>query len=443
MIAGRYVLCDPIGAGGTGVVWRAFDQRRDQFCAAKLLRHRDAGELLRFAREQSVRLQHPHIVSPYAWAADDDVVLIASELIDGGSVQTLVGDFGPLSEPTVVTVLHQALSALSAVHRAELIHRDVKPGNLLLRATGDGPLRLVLTDFGLTISRRDARFTQTGMVIGTPGYLPPEVLLGGVPPDPRHDLFAVGRLALTLLYGAEREGGADSSESTLVEGIVDPALRRTVLTLLHRDPADRPASADAAAGLLDGAAHADRPRDRDGDPVEVVDQLPPLPPNWSTAARGPLSPATRRTLVDARSASSAEGDGSGAATIAAEGRSATAGTAISTVAPPRERRRYRSSRVALGGAGALGVLGLVSAAFWFAAQQPDAPSGPPGEPAESVSVSGSTPATGPSAPTVLPSAELVVSGAACGWQQEGDRRPGAAGVLTCTLQDGAYRWESG
>ena len=64
----------------------------------------------------------------------------------------------------------------------------------------------MLTDFGLTISRLDARLTQVGMVIGTPGYLPPEVLIGGVPPDPRHDLYAVGRLALTLLAGEEPDG---------------------------------------------------------------------------------------------------------------------------------------------------------------------------------------------------------------------------------------------
>src|SRR6478672_12657435 len=97
-IAGRYVLCDPIGSGGSGTVWRAFDQQRQRYCAAKLLRQRDAGELLRFAREQSVRLQHPHVVSPYGWAADDGRVLIASELIDGGSLTTLLGDWGPLDD---------------------------------------------------------------------------------------------------------------------------------------------------------------------------------------------------------------------------------------------------------------------------------------------------------------------------------------------------------
>jgi len=186
VIAGRFALCDPIGSGGSGTVWRAFDEKRHGYCAAKLLRQRDAGDLLRFVREQSVRLDHPHIVSPYSWVAEDGTVLIASDLMSGGSLHTLIGDFGPLADSTVATVLLQVLSGLQAVHDAELIHRDVKPANLLLRATGDGPLHVVLTDFGLTISRMDARLTQVGMVIGTPGYVPPEVLKGGVPPDPRH-----------------------------------------------------------------------------------------------------------------------------------------------------------------------------------------------------------------------------------------------------------------
>ena len=136
VIAGRFALCDPIGSGGSGTVWRAFDRKLDKYCAAKVLRQRDAGDLLRFVREQSVRLDHPHIVSPYSWVAEDDTVLIASQLMTGGSLHNLIGDYGPLAEDTVLTVLRQVLSALRAMHDAELIHRDVKPANLLLQATG-------------------------------------------------------------------------------------------------------------------------------------------------------------------------------------------------------------------------------------------------------------------------------------------------------------------
>ena len=116
VIAGRFALCDPIGSGGSGTVWRAFDEKRHGYCAAKLLRQRDAGDLLRFVREQSVRLNHPHIVSPYSWVAEDGTVLIASDLMTGGSLHTLIGDFGPLAESTVVTVLRPG--ALRAAGRA-------------------------------------------------------------------------------------------------------------------------------------------------------------------------------------------------------------------------------------------------------------------------------------------------------------------------------------
>ncbi len=331
-IAGRYVLCDPIGSGGSGTVWRAYDQQRGRYCAAKLLRQRDAGELLRFAREQSVRLDHSHIVSPYAWAADDGMVLIASELIDGGSLQVLLGDYGALAEETVVEILDQVLSALGAVHTAELIHRDVKPGNLLLRATGNGPLLVMLADFGLTISRRDARLTATGMVIGTPGYLPPEVLVGRVSPEPAHDMYAVGRLALALLAGQEIAAAEQDDVP-----ISDSSLREVVHGLLRADPADRPASALAARTMLLGAQRSANPRTNNGDPITVLDQLPLLPDGWGEAGeirslrnsseKGSAS-AARATLVEtARS----DPDGSPAGLLVEQ---ATAPTRHGTPASP-------------------------------------------------------------------------------------------------------------
>ncbi|MFN8198401.1 MAG: serine/threonine-protein kinase [Nakamurella multipartita] len=296
VVAGRFVLCDPIGAGGSGTVWRAFDRSRGAFCAAKLLRQRDAGDLLRFVREQSVRLDHPNIVSPYSWVAEDSTVLIASELMTGGSLHTLLGDYGPLAEGTVVTVLGQVLAALAAVHDAELIHRDVKPANVLVRTTGTGPIHVVLTDFGLTISRADARLTQVGTVIGTPGYLPPEVLLGGVPPDPRHDLYAAGRLAVTLLGGDERTGPTGG----VIESIQDPVLRQAVDALVRPDPLERPTAARAALALLAGAAADPEPRTREGDPVDVLDQLPALPAGWTTDGPPlPRSPSSTFTAVTA------------------------------------------------------------------------------------------------------------------------------------------------
>ena len=105
-----------------------------------MLRRRDAGDLLRFVREQSVRLSHPHVLTPYSWAAEDSHVAIASDLVDGGSLATLLGDYGALDEKTVAVLLDQLLAALDAVHGAGLVHRDVKPANVLLRASGTGPV---------------------------------------------------------------------------------------------------------------------------------------------------------------------------------------------------------------------------------------------------------------------------------------------------------------
>lgn len=496
VVAGRYALVDPIAAGGFGTVWRAFDRRTGRYCAAKLLRQRDAGELLRFVREQSVRLTHPHIVGPYSWAAEDGTVLIASELVAGGSVHTLLGDWGPLSEGTVVTVVRQLLAALQAVHEAELIHRDVKPANLLLHATGTGPLRLALTDFGLTISRRDARLTQVGMVIGTPGYLPPEVLAGGVPPDPRHDLYAVGRLAVTLLAGAEPEDPA-----AILATVDDPVLRTAIEVLLRPDPGERPDDAAAAADLVTGAAADERPRTADGDPVDVMNQLPPLPPGWGydgpvtarPTAPTPVTGRPRGTVVDVAptapaAASAASEDAVPAAAVTAPvpgpgGSPSPVGTSVSGGAnrpmsgwsdgaagplgpDPATRASRPVGRRGVLVAAAAGGVALVTALVLVlprvvsddpASTPPATGSTPPTTPASSASTTAGTPSTRPSGsgasgpvsiapPAVTPSATVpltsatLAAGAACTWQQEGNRETGVDGVLVCTRDDAGYAW---
>lgn len=466
VIAGRYVLCDPIGSGGSGTVWRALDRKTGEFCAAKLLRQRDAGELLRFVREQSVRLSHPHIVSPYSWAADDDMVLIASELIDGGSLQTLIGDYGPLDEPTTVAVLQQVLSALGALHDVRLIHRDVKPGNLLLRATGVGPLQVMLTDFGLTISQNDARLTTSGTVIGTPGYLPPEVLAGQVPPDPTHDLFAVGRLALTLLAGRV-VAAADQHQI----GIDSPQLAGLVVAMLDPDPASRPVNAHSALVLLAGADVADRPRTGHGDDIEVLDQLLPLPPGWETVkpsqpaggqtsrpprppqdfapdAASPVPPDGRPTVIDVAptvtSGPTPEPSMSWSA-VAVSHPSLAAdplGANRSTLAPAVRRSVLRtSSNWPLVAAVVITVTAAVVLVLALASGGSGTPG--PGSTSNTVGIE----STGSSRPTTTAGlrgalgSPPVTAGSPCSWQQQGDTRPGTpGGALTCTAGTGGYRW---
>lgn len=110
-----------------GSVWRAWDARRRCYVAAKLLRIADAGSVVRFVREQSLRVEHPHVVAPTSWAADDDKVLLTMDVVRGGSVAHLLGDYGPLPLPLpyVAVLVDQLLTALTAVHAHGIVHRDV------------------------------------------------------------------------------------------------------------------------------------------------------------------------------------------------------------------------------------------------------------------------------------------------------------------------------
>lgn len=190
-IAGRYVLLEEIGRGATGTVHRARDLKMRRYVAAKVVRGPGAAEL---AREQAHRIEHPHVLVPLGWAAEDDVALIAMELVLGGSVRELLARRGPLPADTVADLLGQLLDALCAVHARGLVHGDVKPSNLLLRG-GVRP-HLLLADFGVAARSGDP---STGAA-GTPAFLPPE-RLAGAPPHPSQDVYAAGLVARRALAG--------------------------------------------------------------------------------------------------------------------------------------------------------------------------------------------------------------------------------------------------
>jgi serine/threonine-protein kinase len=242
-LAGRYVLIDQIGAGGMGSVWRAWDLRQERFVAAKVLGRHDGDLLLRFVREQSVRIQHPHVLAPSGWAAEDDLVVLTMDLVHGGSVQALLERHGPLPEGFVAVVLDQALQALEAIHAAGVVHRDIKPANLLLEATGAGRPVVRVADFGVATLVHDVRLTRVPGVVGTDGYLAPEQVRGA-PPDPRQDLYAAGVVAVQLLTGL-----APRREPPHV--CPPPGRLRPLLdALTSPDPDQRPTSAAVALDLL-------------------------------------------------------------------------------------------------------------------------------------------------------------------------------------------------
>ncbi|WP_134772802.1 serine/threonine-protein kinase [Ornithinimicrobium flavum] len=317
VLGGRYELVDPLGEGGAGVVWRAWDHRELRYVAAKVMRQADAHSLLRFVREQAVRIGHPHVLTPLGWVGEDDRVLLIMPIVDGGSVATLVGDHGPLPPAWVATLLDQLLAALERIHAEGLVHRDVKPANLLLDATGTGLPRARLADFGIAAAVDQPRLTQVAHVVGTVGYAAPETLSPGWDPDPRADLYAAGMTAAEMLLG-ERPGEAQGARVGVVHATSAPVADRTrdlvvhltrdlvrahvptpllsvVLDLAAPDPLDRYPDAEAARAALRGTGLVADASTWDAGEVEVFDHVPPLPEGWGQSGPAPASgPEPRR-----------------------------------------------------------------------------------------------------------------------------------------------------
>ncbi|MER7747868.1 protein kinase [Streptomyces bacillaris] len=293
VFAGRYELIDPIGRGGVGAVWRAWDHRRRRYVAAKVLQQSDAHTLLRFVREQALRIEHPHVLAPASWAADDDKVLFTMDLVSGGSLAHVIGDYGPLPPRFVCLLLDQLLSGLSTVHAEGVVHRDIKPANILMEATGSGRPHLRLSDFGISMRKGEPRLTETNYVVGTPGYFAPEQMMGAEPDFPA-DLFAVGLVALYLLQGRKPDSQAlvehfaAHGTPSAPEGIPEP-LWQVLAGLLQPDPQARFRTATGARKALNAAVEMLPEPGPDDEPVEVFDQIGPLPPGFGPD--GPETPA--------------------------------------------------------------------------------------------------------------------------------------------------------
>ncbi|MFI6682975.1 protein kinase [Streptomyces sp. NPDC050485] len=298
VFAGRYELIDPVGRGGAGAVWRAWDRRRRRYVAAKVLQQSDAHTLLRFVREQALRIDHPHVLAPASWAADDDKVLFTMDLVSGGSLAHLIGDYGPLPPRFVCTLLDQLLAGLAAVHAEGVVHRDIKPANILLEATGSGRPHLRLSDFGISMRKDEPRLTETNYVVGTPGYFAPEQMMGAEPDFPA-DLFAVGLVALYLLEGSKPDARAlveyFAAHGTpgAPQGVPEP-LWQVLAGLLQPNPQNRFRTATGARKALAQAVELLPEQAPDEEPVEVFDQIGPLPPGF--AEEGPGQPAPEASV---------------------------------------------------------------------------------------------------------------------------------------------------
>jgi serine/threonine protein kinase len=263
VIAGRYRLQAPIGRGAMGVVWRARDQLLDRDVAIKEVQIADsltdeerATAFQRTLREAktAARLNHPAVVTVYDVVEDGGRPWIVMQLVHAQSLDQMLAASGPLSPRRAAEMARQLLSALSVAHAAGVMHRDVKPSNVLLGSDD----RAVLTDFGIATFADDPKLTQTGMVMGSPGFTAPE-RIRGEDASPASDLWSLGATIFAAVEGHgpfEKRGGAITTMSAIInedapEAPTAGALGPVIAALLRREPSDRPDASAAARMIAD------------------------------------------------------------------------------------------------------------------------------------------------------------------------------------------------
>jgi serine/threonine protein kinase len=274
LFADRYKLDRRLGVGGMATVQLAFDTRLERNVAVKLLAEHlaeDANFVSRFRREAlaAARLVHPNIVQVFDFGLDEATArnFIVMEFVDGESCAEILRDHGPLGPRDAVNVLSQACRGLDYAHRNGVVHRDVKPGNLLRNR--DNAVKLA--DFGIAKAAEQSDITKVGSVLGTAAYLSPEQARGE-PAGPASDLYALGVVAYQLLAGRLPYEAASLTDLARLQETgppprldelnsdIRPALAEAIMVALHRDPERRYADAaemDHALGdALQGRAPA-------------------------------------------------------------------------------------------------------------------------------------------------------------------------------------------
>jgi eukaryotic-like serine/threonine-protein kinase len=258
---GQYELGEKLGEGGMGIVYRAHHALMKRPVAVKLLPPEQAGQdaIVRFEREVQLasQLSHPNTVVIHDYGrTPDGVFYYAMELIEGPTLERIVGLDGMMPSCRVVHVLRQVAAALAEAHEHGLVHRDIKPANILLGPRGGEPDMVKVLDFGLVRSvRAQAELTNAGSLMGTPLYMSPEAIKSPDRVDGRSDIYSLGAVAYYLLtrhHVFQAETAIEICTKHLhdppapLEGRavdLDPELGRLVLDCLAKDPAQRPGSA--------------------------------------------------------------------------------------------------------------------------------------------------------------------------------------------------------
>ncbi|MDX2543911.1 protein kinase domain-containing protein [Streptomyces sp. WI04-05B] len=257
VIAGRYRLEARVGRGGMGVVWRATDQLLERRVAVKELTQDTslATDEARLRRDRSLRearavaqLHHPHIIVVHDVVEDDERPYIVMELIEGSSLADQISRHGPVDADEAARIGIALLGALGTAHAAGVLHRDVKPANVLLE---DGTDRIVLTDFGIAQVAGATTLTESGSFVGSPEYTAPE-RMSGVRTGPESDLWSLGALLCTALSGESpfrRDSLGGILHAVVIDEVRPPAqaapLLPVVRGLLERDPERRLDAAEA------------------------------------------------------------------------------------------------------------------------------------------------------------------------------------------------------
>jgi serine/threonine protein kinase/beta-lactam-binding protein with PASTA domain len=296
VLEGRYRVDAPLARGGMSSVYSGLDLRLDRPVAIKVMESKfaqDRSFIDRFELEAraAARLHHPHVVAVHDQGVDGEHVYLVMELVSGGTLRDLLRERGPLPVPLAVSVLDPVLSALASAHRAGLVHRDVKPENVLIGQGGT----VKVADFGLVRAIATASTTSDSTILGTVAYLSPEQVTTGAA-DTRSDVYAAGIMCYEMLTGAPpylgdtpisvayRHVNDDVPPPSESAANIPAALDDLVLRATRRDPALRPAD---AAAFLDELV---RTRNSIGfHRVPVPVPTPPPPPVIQTPTSPPAS----------------------------------------------------------------------------------------------------------------------------------------------------------
>ncbi|MDN3271042.1 serine/threonine-protein kinase [Streptomyces sp. MA15] len=357
LLAGRYRLGDVLGRGGMGTVWRAEDETLGRTVAVKELRfpsNIDEEEkrrlITRTLREAKAiaRIRNTGAVTVFDVVQEDDRPWIVMELVEGKSLAEVIREDGTLKPRRAAEVGLAVLDVLRSAHREGILHRDVKPSNVLIADDG----RVVLTDFGIAQVEGDPSITSTGMLVGAPSYISPERARGHKP-GPAADLWSLGGLLYAAVEGTppyDKGSAIATLTAVMTEPLEEPKsagpLRDVIHGLLNKDPAQR-LDDRAARAMLTAVINAPDTADADGQPADAtrVVPLPEQPGTRDTGAkrgeeaaeklRGALR-SVRKAAVAAGAAGAARtksGDATAAPASGAAARTPAAARTATTASP--------------------------------------------------------------------------------------------------------------